>query len=114
MLEVRYNTATKLATAWCGDETQFGNLDRGNPDEVVVILDIPIPEKHCLAYLYDEATQSLIPNPDYVEPGPEPWQIAIAELEAKMIVSEPGAGEVKITNLTYNPTTKEIHHRETP
>ncbi|GAJ06120.1 unnamed protein product, partial [marine sediment metagenome] len=36
------------------------------------------------------------------------------EMKGRMIVSESGAGEVKITNPTYNPTTKEIHHRETP
>lgn len=65
MLEVRYNTGTKEVTAWCGDERQFGNLERdGN---TVVILDIPIPTKPLEALLYDEATQTLMENPDYVE-----------------------------------------------
>lgn len=68
MLEIRYNTDTKKLTAWCGDETQFGNLDRGRPEEAIIVLDNPIPKKPCTAYLYDEATQSLIDNPAYVEP----------------------------------------------
>lgn len=69
MLEVRYNTETKELTGWCADPEQFGYLkDRGN--EVVVVLDIPIPDKPMEAWLFDEVTQTLIPNPDYVEPEP--------------------------------------------
>ena len=70
MLEVRYNTDTKQLTAWCGDPDSFGNLDRGRGEEAIVVLDIPIPDKPMEALLYDEATQTLIDNPDYVEPEP--------------------------------------------
>lgn len=70
MLEVRYHTVTKKVTAWCGDAKQFGNLDRGRDNETIVVLDTPIPDKPTEAWLYDEATQSLIPNPDYIEPEP--------------------------------------------
>lgn len=70
MLEVRYNIITKELTGWCADEEQFGNLDRHEENEAIVILDIPIPEESCTAYLYDEAAQSLIANPDYAEPPP--------------------------------------------
>lgn len=68
MLEVRYNTETKELTAWCGDETQFGNLDRGRDNEAIVVLDTPIPTEPIEALLYDETTQTLIDNPDYTEP----------------------------------------------
>ena len=64
MLEVRFDTETKELTAWCADEEQFGNLDReGN---TVAILDIPIPDKPLRAWLFDEANQTLIDNPDYI------------------------------------------------
>ncbi len=66
MREVRYNTETKKLTAWCGDEKQFGNLARAG--HTVVILDIPIPNKPLDAWLFDGET--LIPNPDYIEPEP--------------------------------------------
>jgi len=68
MLEVRYNTDTKEITAWCGDEAQFGNLEREG--HAVVILNIPIPSQEAGAYLFDEATQALIDNPDYIDPTP--------------------------------------------
>lgn len=85
MIEIRYNTSTKEPTGCCGDETQFGNLDRERPREAIVIVDIPLPEKTIFAYLYDEATQNLIDNPDYVEPLP-PRDLAaeIDELKAKV------------------------------
>jgi len=111
MLEVRYNTDNKNPTAWCGDEAQFGNLDRGLPDEAIVVLDIPIPSKPMEALLYDEATQSLIPNPDYIEPVYRDFGAEIDEMKAKMIVSEPTGDEVKITNLVYDPLAREIHHK---
>lgn len=79
MLEIRYNTDTKEVTGWCGDPEQFGNLDRDRDNEVIIVLNIPIPEKSCSAYLYDEATQSLIDNPDYVEP--EPPRDPLAEID---------------------------------
>lgn len=69
MLEVRYNTETKEVTGWCGDNNQFGNLkDRGG--EAIVILDILIPDKPLNAWLYDEASNSLIENPNYIPPEP--------------------------------------------
>lgn len=79
MLEVRYNTDTKELTAWCGDSEQFGNLDRGRDNEAIVILDIPIPTKPIQALLFDEATQTLIDNPDYV--GPEPSRDPLVEID---------------------------------
>lgn len=66
MIEVRYNTETKKLTAWCGDEAQFGNLAREG--HTLVLLDTPIPDRPLDAWLYDEATQSLVPNPDYQPP----------------------------------------------
>ena len=68
MLEVRYNKDTKEITGWCGDPNQFGNLGR-YPNEVVVVLDIPIPDKPMDYWLYDD--QKLKQNPDYKE-KPEP------------------------------------------
>lgn len=71
MLEVRYNTETKEITGWWG--SRFGNHDvklKNRPDEVIVMLDIPIPDRPLEAYLYDEVTQSLIANPEYVGPPP--------------------------------------------
>lgn len=70
MLEVRYNIDTKKLTAWCGSQERFGNLDLGRDNELIVVLDIPIPSIPMEALLYDEATTSLIDNPDYVEPEP--------------------------------------------
>lgn len=74
MLEIRYNTDTKEVTGWCGDQSHFGHLDRSDnilfSNEAIVILDIPIPDGFCHAYLYDEATSTLVPNPAYSEPEP--------------------------------------------
>ncbi|GAI63363.1 unnamed protein product [marine sediment metagenome] len=53
-----------------------------------------------------------VPPEQAPEPEPSELELRVAEIESKMITSEPGTGEVKITNLVYNPTTKEIHHRE--
>ena len=52
------------------------------------------------------------PAPQAPEPEPSELELRVNAIESKMIVSEPEAGEVKITNLAYNPTTKEIHHIE--
>lgn len=72
MLEVRYIKETGEPTGWCGDSKQFGNLDRGDPDEAIVILDIPVPPLSCGAYLIQnpDTVPELISNPDYVEPLP--------------------------------------------
>ena len=71
MLEIRYNKNTKEISGWWGN--RHGNKEvklRNRPDEAMVMLDIGIPEKSLGAYLYDEATESLVDNPDYVEPEP--------------------------------------------
>jgi len=87
MLEVRYNTDTKQLTAWCGDETQFGNLEREG--HTVVILDILIPNKPLAALLFHFGTQSLIDNPDYVEPEPvRDLATRVSELETKVKILE--------------------------
>lgn len=67
MLEIRYNKNTGELTGWWGN--RFGNKKaklKNRPDEAIVMLDIPIPDKPLEAWLFDEATQVLIPNPDYV------------------------------------------------
>lgn len=71
MLEIRYNKSTKELTGWWGN--RHGNYKaklKNRPDNVMAMLDIPIPDKPLGAWLYDEATQSLVPNPDYIEPKP--------------------------------------------
>lgn len=87
MLEVRYKTDTKKLTAWCADTKQFGNLNREG--HTVIILDIPIPNKPMEALLYDEATQTLIDNPDYVEPEP------VRDLRAEIDELKAGQDEMK-------------------
>lgn len=84
MLEIRYNKTTKELTAWCGDPKQFNVMGCWHY-EAIVIIDSPIPDKPMEALLYDEATQSLINNPDYVEPEP-PKDLAtrVSELEGKV------------------------------
>lgn len=37
MLEVRFNMETDRVTAWCGDETQFGNL-KCRPGEGIALI----------------------------------------------------------------------------
>lgn len=69
MLEVTYIKKTKRLIAWNGDPDQFRNQAREG--ETVVILDIPIPNKPLDAWLFDEVTQSLMPNPSYVEELPK-------------------------------------------
>ncbi|MBA7614646.1 hypothetical protein ES703_21914 [subsurface metagenome] len=88
MLEVRYDNETKVVTAWCGDENQFGNLAREG--HTVVYLDIPIPSRSpCISYLYDEVEETLIDNPGYVEPPP-PRDLAaeVDDLEARVAALE--------------------------
>lgn len=71
MLEIRYNKETKEVTGWWGN--RFGNHAvklKNRPNEAIIKLDIPIPDKPLEAWLYDETTKSLTPNPDYVEPEP--------------------------------------------
>lgn len=85
MLEVTYNTETKKLRAWNGDPKQFRNLVREG--HTVVVLDIPVPDKDINAWLFDEKTQSLIPNPDYVEPEP-PRDLALEIDDLKAEIKE--------------------------
>ena len=50
---------------------------RNRPNEVLVLLDIPIPDKPLEAWLY--TGKKLIPNPDYIEP--EPPRDLLAEID---------------------------------
>lgn len=82
MLEIRYNTTTKELTGWWGN--RHGNHEvklKNRPNEVMVELDIGIPDKPLGAWLLDNG--KLIPNPSYVEPEP-PRDLAkeIDELKA--------------------------------
>ena len=70
MIEIRYNTKTGELSGLCGDEDQFGNLKVRNEDEVISIVDIPIPEKVISAYLWDGV--KLVDNPSHEEP--EDWK----------------------------------------
>lgn len=70
MLEVRYNTTTKELTGWWA--SRFGNWDKkllNRPDEAMVELDIDIPDLPLEAWLYDEASNNLLPNPSYSPPN---------------------------------------------
>lgn len=96
MLEIRYNINTKEVLGWCGDENQFGNLDREQPDEAIVILDIPIPVKVAQAYLFDETTQTLVDNPDYVELISPPLSTHLARLEDINPLAEKPARVVRV------------------
>lgn len=84
MLELRYDEVTRVVTGWCGDPTQFGNLKRRNKDEKTKVLDVPIPPKKCLAYLFDGT--SLIDNPNYIEPKEDRnLEAELDELKQKLI-----------------------------
>lgn len=86
MLEVRFNTITKKVTGWWGN--RHGNHEiklKNRPDEAMVMLDIPIPDKPLRAWLYDKDTESLVPNPDYIEPTPpRDLPTEIDDLKAKL------------------------------
>jgi len=89
MLEVKYIIETGVITAWAGSPEQTGGHYEPEASEAVAVLDIPNPEKGCEAYLYDEATQTLIPNPDYVEPEPvRDLATRVSELETKVKILE--------------------------
>lgn len=70
MLEVKYIQETGVITAWAGSPEHTGGHYEPEAREAVAVLDIPAPEKPCSAYLFHFGTQSLIDNPDYVEPEP--------------------------------------------
>ena len=59
MLEIRYNQVTKQITGWCADKKQFGNLDRGYPDEVIKRVNLPLPPKSCRHYELDNTTTQI-------------------------------------------------------
>ena len=88
MLEVRYNKITKELTGWWGD--RHGNHEvklKNRPDEVIVMLGLPIPDKPLVAWLFDKG--KLVLNPDYTEPEPvKDLATRVSELEAKIAVLE--------------------------
>lgn len=71
MLEIRYNTITRELTGWWG--SRFGNHEvklKNRPNESIVTLDIPIPEKPLGAYLMMADLTGLEDNPNYMPPEP--------------------------------------------
>ncbi|MBA7658970.1 hypothetical protein ES703_66933 [subsurface metagenome] len=67
MLEIRYNKQTSEITGWWG--SRYGNHEvklKNRPDEVIIMLDIPIPDKPLGAWLFDNG--KLISNPSYIKP----------------------------------------------
>ena len=70
MLEVRYNEVTKELTGWWAN--RHGNHEtklKNRPDEVMGLLNIPIPDKPLGAWLCDGI--KLTSNPEYTEPEPK-------------------------------------------
>lgn len=91
MLEVKYKKNTGVIMAWAGSPEHIGGHYKPKASEAVVVLDIPNPEKPSSAYLVDEATQSLIDNPDYTEPKPPRDPLAeIDELKTRVEKLEKG------------------------
>lgn len=86
MLEVRYNKDTKELTGWWGN--RFGNEEvklKNRPDEVIVEIDSPIPDKPLGAWLYDGESSALQSNPDYEEPvSPRDSLAEIDDLKAEL------------------------------
>ena len=78
MLEIRYNKTTKELTGWWGN--RHGNHDiklKNRPNELMAMLNIPIPDKPLDAWLRNG--KKLIPNPNYTEP--EPPRDLLAEID---------------------------------
>lgn len=69
MLEILYETNTKEVRAWNADEAVQGNLDP-QPGQSVVVFPIDPPTIDSDVYYVNLATQTLIPNPDYVPTPP--------------------------------------------
>lgn len=84
MIEIRYKKDTGILTGWWSD--RFGNHKKKlkyHPNEAIVKLDIPIPNKPLKAWLYDG--ESLVDNPDYVELAlPRNPMAEIDELKARI------------------------------
>lgn len=80
MLEIRYVTATGRITGWRSDSPGELTLEN-HPGEALASIDAPKPLNISEAWLYDEATQSLVANPAYIEPyNPNPDRIRAKEL----------------------------------
>lgn len=92
MLEVRYNKATGEVTGWWA--MRHGNHKaklKNKPDDVIIMLDIPAPDKSITAYLFNG--DKLIANPNYVEPAPpRDLKAEIDELRAGLDKLSPQGG----------------------
>jgi len=92
MLEVRYIETTGEVTGWWG--SRFGNHGaklKNRTGEVIVELDIDVPSNRLDAYLFDTSTNSLIPNPNHVEPKmPIDLAAEIARLKADILALKEG------------------------
>lgn len=84
MLEVKYVITTGVILAWASSPKHTGGHYEPEDGEAVAVLDIPNPEQSSSAYLYDEATQTLIDNPDYVKPKPFNTKTEIKDLKARV------------------------------
>lgn len=94
MLEIRYNTETGELTAWCGDEAQFGHLDRGWPTEAIAILNIPIPELPPEAYLYPADEDLLVIDPDYIPPADDTARVQELLSSSPTVITQPEMWEL--------------------
>ena len=69
MLEVRYNKNTGQVTGWWGN--LHGNHEaklRNRPDEVIAVIDYPVPKSPPAAWFCNGL--NLTTNPDYIEEPP--------------------------------------------
>ena len=83
MLLITYNKTTKKLTGWNGDERQFSDCKSKDSDQIA-ILDVPVPIKSIRALNFDEATLTLIDNPDYIEPVTRDLAAEVDELKTKL------------------------------
>ena len=82
MLEIKYNTVTRELTGWWS--SRHGNHEiklRNRPDEAIITLDIPIPDKPLEAWLMKADLSGLEANPNYIEPEP-PLSTYISTIKA--------------------------------
>jgi len=63
MLEIRYLRSTGQVTAWCGDEMQFGNLDRIRDDEDILITLDAVPDVSIDRCLMKDGNLVILPEP---------------------------------------------------
>jgi len=59
MLEIRYIAKTGELNGWCGDERQFGKLDRGRKGEFVRVIDGDLPTASIEAVKINQNTMLL-------------------------------------------------------